>query len=493
MDTLPWLPLKKVLSFLDLDEVLRSRAVSRNWRDCIDTLFRTTNLFYSTQKRGHIFEKNRLVAGRFDRNFIASSKFESFFGLFARSILSNLKHLRIYNVYLENRPFFQTLNLFVQLEELDITRISLGQDPITDYELNLPNLKRLRAEELWGIGKLRISESPKLFEIQLRYNSHLAYLHEIRYEVVHTDSIERIYIDRIWYVDLEKFKNLKYLFCFQFGKDASFLPKLEQLKEFHLGVDGLAEVLRQKQIHMLRDLKVYHCGLPVNDLTDLDSFLLDQNDQHPFYRDLSKREFNLYVENSPRLADKIEAYSRFTYSTIDTSISRMPIDFWKKFVNLREIRVDKPIYSKNIRPFLQFLENLENITVLNFRGEQSQDLFNRLPDHSVALQRLEISGNEHLDLNFLFRLKDLTEIRITHRINSDFLRQVLKEFEFLQEFSFLNRFGSSVRVIPLSSQRVEISGVVFSDLNKAIKAMNFGEQSPVKTKSNPRKANRKRF
>lgn len=483
MDNLPWLPLEKVLSYLDLDELLRLRAVCRNWCACIDNL-KATTLFYSDQKRGRIYKKYRPV-DRFDRNFIASSKFELFFSRFTKSIFSNLEHLRIYSLTQEDGSLFsQTLNSFGQLRKLDLIGVDLVSD--FDFQLNLPNLKSIRIECLWRVSKLTILESPKLSEIQL-------YSRPIRLEIVHTESVERILIDHTEYLDMEKFQNLKYLYCFELESNASFLPKLEQLKEIHLSFQGLRETLRQKETYWLRNLKVYFCGLPLNNLTDLDGFLDDYDDFDYYYISLTKERFSRYVENHSRLADEIHAFRFLEYSEIDAAISSgVPIDFWKRFVNLSMILVEKPIHSKAIPRFLQFLKDVENIASLSFKNSQPQDLFDRLPDH-CALQELTISGNEHLDLEFLFRLKDLTKISISHRIKSDFLRRLLREFEFLSEFSFINRFGSYVQVKPQPSQGFEVSGAVFSDLNKAIEAMNFGEPSAAKTKSNPRKANRKRF
>ena len=109
---LPELPLEKMLSYLSLEDLIKSRAVSRRWHKTIDS-FKVKSLCYSSHPSGFIFGKSRLVSGAFARNFISSTRFASFFNTFGQTILSNLKHLRLCDLHLgeENeKAFFQVLN-----------------------------------------------------------------------------------------------------------------------------------------------------------------------------------------------------------------------------------------------------------------------------------------------------------------------------------------------------------------------------------------------
>ena len=89
MGDLPDLPFKLVLNYLDLGDLIRCRAVSRRWREKVDSI-RVESLFFSEWPSGCIINKSRLVVADFVRNYISSPKFESFFGHFGRSLLGRL-------------------------------------------------------------------------------------------------------------------------------------------------------------------------------------------------------------------------------------------------------------------------------------------------------------------------------------------------------------------------------------------------------------------
>ena len=473
MNTLPELAFEKFLSHLSLEDLIRSRAVSRYWRDSIDHLCKATCLCYSGLQRDQIWDQLIARSPKFDRNFISSYKFNSFFGYFAKSILSNLKHFRLQSVALERGlPLFQTINSFGRLEELDLINVEI-RVYAAHHRLNLPNLKRIEINGLREIKKLTILNSPKLSEIRIRF-----YRNYIQLDIVHVESVERIDIDRLDGLQVEKFKNLKYLSLdLIFVENDLFLSKLERLEEIHLTQKGLRIVWNQKESFKLHNLKVFYCGLPLNDLTDLRGFLdnyMNYSDHYYSSRySLTERQFSYYVENHSRLDDEIPVYECFDYSAIDMAIPKMPMDFWKRFTNLREIRVNKPIPVKAIRPFLKFLKGFENIETLEFGEGQLQKLFDQLPDH-CDLRRLKISGNETLSLKFLLRLKHITEIWLSHWIRKpDFLRCVFSELEFISEFAFVDRFGTRTRVTKLQSQQFRVSGKVYNDLNFAIAGLNL--------------------
>ena len=94
MDDLPMLPFEKILSYLSLEDRIRSRVVSRRWCKWIDSS-RVNSLFYSNRPSGSIEESARLVSGAYVHNFTSSIGFDSFFVPFSQSILSSLKRLRL--------------------------------------------------------------------------------------------------------------------------------------------------------------------------------------------------------------------------------------------------------------------------------------------------------------------------------------------------------------------------------------------------------------
>ena len=64
MNDLPVLPFEKILSYLSLKDLIKSRAVSRRWYRMINS-FRVKRICISESPIGFIFEKNRLVSNAF--------------------------------------------------------------------------------------------------------------------------------------------------------------------------------------------------------------------------------------------------------------------------------------------------------------------------------------------------------------------------------------------------------------------------------------------
>lgn len=484
MDNLPWLPLAKILSYLSLDDRIKYRAVSQSWRDCIDN-FKETSLCFSELKRGHLFEKRRLVNDKFDRAFIASTKFESFFSNFAKSIFSHLKNLRICRLTLKvSLPLFQIINSFGKLEELNLINLRLG--PV-EPQLELPNLRRIWIENLNGIGKL-ILDASKLQRIDLWDCGAL------RLEIINGESVESIIATSTTYLDVEKFKNLKYLYCFRLEPiNDKFLSNLDELEELHFNSGLSIKLLNQKRRYQ-PSLKLYYRGLLLdlrNHLDELNAVQaenLGQNDKYNYYRFPPKEQIDCYIENQPRLADQILInYSRcMDYSVIEQTISKTPTDFWQRFVGLRDIRVYGLIHPKGIQQFLRFLKSLENISKLDFKSCRTQLLFDQLPEHCAGLQKLAIRS-EVSNLRFLFKLKHLIDISLRNQIDEAFLRKVFNKFEFVLSFEFFNRFDSQAKLVKQpNSDQFEVSifcqKPVLSSLNKAISSLNFGAPLKVKRK-----------
>ena len=61
MADLPVVPFEKLLSYLNLEDVLKSRAVCRSWCQMIDN-YKVKTLCYSKSLSGFIYGKDRLVS-----------------------------------------------------------------------------------------------------------------------------------------------------------------------------------------------------------------------------------------------------------------------------------------------------------------------------------------------------------------------------------------------------------------------------------------------
>ena len=480
MDDLPELPFEKVLSYLSLRDRLKARAVSRRWYHKINS-FKVQTLCYSDRPRDFIRGKNRWISGAFAENFISSTRFESFFNTFGRSVLSNLKHLRFCDLSLdlENQTAFtRTLKSFVHLEQLDIIRAKCSKE--RQFKLTLPMLTSIHLDELSGVKKL-ILDAPRLRKVKILASFLL------RLDLVHRESVERLLVDCPEYTEVKNLKNLKYLHTSYYASiDPTLLSILKQLKEFHTSGPGDARNLfNQKQRYGRADLKIYLCGVPLNGSDDPEEKPLLESSG---YLD---EVFSYLSKNPSRLADLIPACAQLSYSCIEHVVPEVAIEVLNRVTALSGICVDTPV--RDIQHFLELLRNLRNlrnldIVQLQFPCDQPQDLFDRLPEYS-AVQCLTIR-NAPSDLSFLFRLKHLISLNIHWPIDAEHVRKAL-ELAFLTWFTF-KRFDSyyrdhvTIRISPSSRSkqyRVSIAWTdeTFSDANAAIEFI-FGEKKPSEPK-----------
>ena len=84
MDDLPELAFEKILSYLSLEDRIKSRAVSRRWYTKINS-FKAKSLCYSERPIGFIWSMDRFVGNECALNFISSPRLDSFFSTFGQS------------------------------------------------------------------------------------------------------------------------------------------------------------------------------------------------------------------------------------------------------------------------------------------------------------------------------------------------------------------------------------------------------------------------
>ena len=474
MDELPELPFELVLSYLNLEDLLKARAVSRRWYHKINS-FRVKSLCYSQRSSDFIFEKNRWVSGAFTVNFINSIKFTSFFDTFGQTILSTLKHLRLCDLDLidgDSTAFARTLNSLGQLEQLDIIRVEFYQP---DLFLSLPMLTSLQLKNVDGIENLTL-EAPRLRDVKILACYGLIASDSIRLsvEIVHGESVERLLIDWLEYTKVKKLKNLKVLYIgedpierdgLSEDIDPTFLFSLQQLKEIHTNDPrNVSELFERKRQYNLVDLKIYLCGLLLNGPHDPAINALNGS----FSDNLSGEWLVCLTENQSRQADEIPFYIFFDYSAIEAFSPGLEFDLLKRFTDWNEIRVSRRV--QEIQCFLDLLKNCENISMLSFTCYQPQDLFDRLPEY-CAVQKLTINRRPS-DLTFLFRLKHLIHLDIERSIDIKTIRRALEELPVLSHFRF--SYGQETVEIEIDqSKQFHVSiyrnkKKTVSDLNAAI-------------------------
>ena len=476
LDDLPKLPFEQVLSYLNLHDRLMLSPISRSCHEKIANS-RVKFLCYSERPSGCIRGKNRWVSGAFAEHFIRSSRFESFFGAYARTVLSELKHLRLCDLSLdlENRTAFtRTLKSFIQLEELDIIRARCSWDGRT-FKLTVPMLTSIHLEELKEIQMLTL-DAPRLRKVKLLD------CYDLRLKFVHGKSIESfISMSSVEKVTLEDLRNLKYLHKGGFSPvNETFLSSMKSLKEFHTdNRNYILNVIRQKKRYSRTDLKIYLGGLLLNGPDDLarnSEYMNIFKYSRPSR--LSRQAFGFLAEHPWCLADEIPFYRDLHYSAISRVAPGLEVDVMRRFTELCEIKVTwLGIQGRNIQRFLDLLKNFENIVQLYFEGGQPQDLFNRLPEH-CAVQNLFISRKPS-DLRFLLRMKHLIHLVLCFRIGHEFVRKAFQKLHFLSSIKFKGPATNWVTIEIVSSRQFRVSAknekTTFSNLNAAITSI-FGER-----------------
>ena len=362
MDDLPELPFEQILSYLSLQDVIKSRAVSRSWCNRIDS-FKVKSLHYTASWWGFtgVEVRERSATGAFAQNLIRSSRFEQFFSTFGPTILSNLKRLclcafrfrgknkmhAVRNLgvkYLKVEDVsasVRILHSFGQLEELALIGFGIytDLDTTTDLELNLPRLKSIQLRHVSRVGKLTL-DAPRLQRVRVECCS------ELRLDLVHGESVEWLIAGQTHHIAVEHLKNLKFLYSADYSAvDSKFISSLpERLKEFHLNSGhNSRELFKLKQRHGRTDLKIFAFGLllrgPDDPAITVTSSLCDI--------------FPFLAENPSRVADEIPLCSALAYSTIERVAPGSEFDVLNRLTDLQQIYVERPTVQDNER-FLNF-------------------------------------------------------------------------------------------------------------------------------------------
>ena len=419
MDELPELPFEKILSYLSLEEVIKMRAVSRSCLWKIDN-YKVKHLIYSRVSTEHILEKPRWVSGAFAQNFIVSTQFESFFKTFGRSILSHLKHLRLYTPDAQagsRTAFTRTLNSFVQLEELDlIGKWIFCELKRRKLKLKLPMLKSVQFELVHGIEKLTL-DAPLLKKVKLNQS-------RLFLDLVHGESVESLLTDYMSYVKVKSLKNLKTIYLGPRSKiDFPLLFDLEHLKAIHLiGNNDVRELFDLKRRHGRVDLEIYRLGCLLNGP--------DDPTIHPNFNPYNGAILVYLAARPSKMADQMPFWFILPYEAFEYIAPESHATILNRMTDLSWFIIQRPV--QDIDHLLNFV-NTFNIASLEVDCDQ-QALFDRLPDYG-GLQKLCLIEPPS-DFKFLFRLKNLVYLSLKFSVNTETIRMILEELPLLEFLRF---------------------------------------------------------
>ena len=460
IDDLPEPLLERVLSYLSLGDLIKLRALSQGWFQRINS-FKVKSLCFSEHPRGFMHRKHQLVSGVFAQNFISSSEFKCFFDTFGRSILSNLKQLRLCKLNLNNKEnvksFSRTLSSLGQLEggleELGFFGFGGEQDkPAVEFELRLPMLTSLQLEEVYVIRKLTV-DAPRLRKVRL-----LECSYDLKLVITNVQSIERLLIQDLRCTEVKNLKSLKFLYILHCSTiDPTLLFGLKQLKQIHLfHFKDVESIFNQKQRYGRAELKVYLRGYLLNSPGDPAIRYLTS--------DRNEGDLVQLATNLSRLADEIPFNTHLPYSAIERVNPKLAIKLLRRFTVLNFISAEEPV--RDIERFLNLLKNVPNIVMLEFSGHQPQELYDRLPEY-CTVQKL-YTYEALPDFEFLLRLKDLIVLHVGS-INAKLIRKIFEKLPFLTrlEFFYQNQVATIVVTEDLGHEKRFLVMLGFIECRKA--------------------------
>ena len=494
MDDLPEEPFKRILSYLSLEDLIKSRAVSRKWRQMINS-FEVESLCCSDRPSAVIYKKKRWISGAFAQNFIWSPRFESisrFFSTFDESILSGLMHLRLLNLSISAvclKTLAQTLTRCFKLDLIDVTLYADRPNPRIGIKLYMFVLSSICVQNLKGIGRL-ILEAPMLKEVEFMFSDIQLYTSQLSLELVYAESVEKLITNAMRRTQAKSLKSLKYLYTTEIIDSTFLLLFLDKLKEIHLKHSrNLPVLFDQKQRYGRVDLKIYLCGLLLNGADD------------PAIRSLSsffdESTFRCLAENPSRLADEIRFVNNLDYSaiepvdykTIDGVAANWETSVLSKFIDLQEFSQYRPIRdTQRFLNILKILHQVSGLSLSDYSG-QPQDLLDRLPEYSTV-QGLSVYGPVQ-DFGFLSRFESLINIYIPKcdgPIDLQLIRTVL-QLPFVSYFIFEymdTRIRIEVHYPDATQTRYKVSiewsdpMTVLPDLNATIQFINEKTQGEFK-------------
>ena len=449
LNDLPELPFEKIIGYLTLDDRIRCRAVSRRWLRVIDSL-KVKSLCFSNRQMRFIFKKSHWVNGEFVRNFIGSTRFESFFNAFSSTILSSLKHLRLCELSLreENgQAFSRALSSFDQLEQLGFYRFNYPYSDLRiKLKLNLPMLNSIHFDDFYGFKKVTVT-APRLQNVKFGYCSK----HFGLVILPNAESVETLVTASMRYMELGEFKGLKYFFNGPMSGLDDEIFDLEHLEELHVTQNSTVVHGSAYRILNFADkpkaLKIFAFGVHLKDKYD------------PAISSISTEcmgevKFGYLAENYSRLVAPVHFIDYLWYKDIESvATTQLAINVLKRFVDLYKIVISKSV--QDIERFLTILKNMDNIVCLRFVGErQPQELYDRLAEH-CAVQNL-VLWNPPEDLKFVSGLEHLIDLELACKLNAESVLKRFEELPFLSDLSFRSTKGSLVGIRIDQLKRFEV-------------------------------------
>ena len=429
IDQLPDLCLKKIFRLLNLRDLAKCRAVSRQFK------------FYAEKAP---VDELVVIGGScaYCRDWYLTNKpidFENTISLKAfKSVQSSpfeLDQLQFLHIHLSAAADWDSkiLNGFSRLAHLEIKSSAGNNRPLT---LTLPNLKTLDFSSAGHSSY--VLKTPKL-------------------EVLKCDDVQRIQVEhpeRIKLLEchysgtnhMAKFKGLERLEFRLIGSDLEGvrLSDWKELKELMLNMatgcydeenyedfqNSLVDLERQKTALKRDALKLY-----LNDvlLTDVNKQLLDWEDMDApdFFRFKNYR--HLRLDSYP----KVEELDFVHLADLDVDLSA---DFFGRFPAIEYLTASGPVNQEEFEWFVRNAKAVRSLTLTN--SSLDQEFFDSLPKLNSSLTHLQVFESSGLvtHFDFILQLEQLEVFETDRQLDSlDLPEKAFRQLNELAIFEFRKR------------------------------------------------------
>ena len=421
---LPNAILKSILDYLDLNELLKCRLISKEINEFIEYHLNGiqscaiekkyfNQKAYQTKRYTFQNESISLVSRLFvtkNVNFLNSNV--------AKNVLSRIKKLSIDHLKAKKcewSMFELDINEFCNLNQLQINHLELSGEK----EIKLRHLKILEILKFTG-RKLKLNAS--------YLNKLCWYDCDKKLEIINPLTITHLHLHN--YVNaqfLRKFKNVQNLYFNQnTGQLNVILTEFHYLKEINFKLndkDSIINLINQKNT-LNKYLDLYFSNIQINELNDVDDlFKTHQNSIQPI-------DVQFIVKHYQRITRPIHLSTEIVYKHLVDYFNENLIEiknFHLKFLNIQKVIVNSKI--DNHLKFIEFVKRCKLLDELEIQNVKFNQLFfNSLNAYCPFLTKLEISDSQELELRFLINHHHLKQLFLNRQLTIEQIELLSKKF-----------------------------------------------------------------
>lgn len=343
----------------------------------------------------------------------------------------NLKRL-----HLNNRHSTLVANRFtrflVKLKLLQHLELLLGEPYLELGPLLLPELEILKLEVHGIFGEDVVLTSAKLRRVCCDNMRFLVLTHPETVTHLTTDSYGS---------QMHALKNLEYLQCNRFHSIPQDLllshPSLRELNANDIDClrseeytresrDTLLYIMKQKLTQRRADFQLYVQGVLITDRKQLETF------------DFDLKNTRLQMQAYQSLATDLSFCHYVNYSDLLDSVDQIPADYFRRFFNIQQVAVRKPVNQPHFTWFLRNLNDVRSLDLVD--ASLSQSFYDRLPDLCSDLTDLRVHENPDISLNLdsILKLRNLQKFAACLKLETpyDLITESFKTLNELLEFNF---------------------------------------------------------